>query len=130
VGHAECFHGERRARRCARLLVANGRVLHGGARPARKYTIPTEWGAVAPRFRVEYHHDFAGTSTIFLQYADLLRPVYSLTTAPAGRDRASVGAGTDLVIGDRHRLSADYQYDVDFLGADWHRFKLRWESRF
>ena len=95
-----------------------------------KYTIPTEWGAVAPRFRVEYHHDFAGTSTIFLQYADLLSPVYSLTTAPAGRDRASVGAGTDLVIGDRHRLSADYQYDVDFLGADWHRFKLRWESRF
>jgi hypothetical protein len=40
-----------------------------------KYTIPTEWGAVAPRFRVEYHHDFAGTSTIFLQYADLLSPV-------------------------------------------------------
>ena len=95
-----------------------------------KYTIPTEWGAVAPRFRVEYHHDFAGTSTIFLQYADLLSPIYSLTTTPAGRDRASVGAGTDLVIGDRHRLSADYQYDVDFLGADWHRFKLRWESRF
>lgn len=95
-----------------------------------KYTIPTEWGAVAPRVRVEYHHDFSGTSTIFLQYADGLSPVYSLTTTPAGRDRASVGAGTDLMIGDRHRLSADYQYDVDFLGADWHRFKLRWESRF
>lgn len=95
-----------------------------------KYTILTDWGAVAPRFRVEYHHDFSGTSTIFLQYADLLSPVYSLTTSPAGRDRASVGAGTDLMIGDRHRLSADYQYDVDFLGADWHRFKLRWESRF
>ena len=44
---------------------------HLGVELRGKYTIPTEWGAVAPRFRVEYHHDFAGTSTIFLQYADL-----------------------------------------------------------
>jgi len=95
-----------------------------------KYTFLTDWGSVAPRFRVEYNHDFAGTSTIFLQYADLLGPIYSLTTSPASRDRATFGAGTDLMIRDQHRLALDYQYDVDFLGADWHRFKLRWETRF
>ena len=95
-----------------------------------KYTFVTDWGSVAPRFRVEYNHDFAGTSTIFLQYADLLGPIYSLTTSPASRDRATFGAGTDLMIRDQHRLALDYQYDVDFLGADWHRFKLRWETRF
>ncbi len=95
-----------------------------------KYTFLTDWGSVAPRFRVEYNHDFAGTSTIFLQYADLLGPIYSLTTSPASRDRATFGAGTDLMIRDQHRLAFDYQYDVDFLGADWHRFKLRWETRF
>lgn len=95
-----------------------------------KYTFLTDWGSVAPRFRVEYNHDFASPTTIFLQYADLVGPIYSLTTSPAGRDRATVGVGTDLTIRDQHRLAFDYQYDMDFLGADWHRFKLRWESRF
>jgi outer membrane autotransporter protein len=95
-----------------------------------KYTFLTDWGSIAPRFRVEYNHDFAGTSTIFLQYADLIGPIYSLTTSPASRDRATFGVGTDLMIRDQHRLALDYQYDVDFLGADWHRFKVRWESRF
>jgi uncharacterized repeat protein (TIGR01451 family) len=95
-----------------------------------KYTFRTDWGSITPRFRVEYNHDFAGASTIFLQYADLIGPIYSLTTSPAGRDRATFGAGTDLMIGDTHRFAFDYQYDVDFLGADWHRFKLRWETRF
>jgi outer membrane autotransporter protein len=95
-----------------------------------KYTFLTDWGSVVPRFRVEYNHDFAGSSTVLLQYADLVGPIYSLTTSPLSRDRATFGAGTDLVIGNRHRLAFDYQYDVDLLGADWHRFKVRWESRF
>lgn len=95
-----------------------------------KYTFLTDWGSIAPRFRVEYNHDFAGTSTVFLQYGDLIGPIYSLTTSPASRDRATIGVGTDLMIRDQHRLAFDYQYDVDFLGADWHRFKLRWETRF
>jgi uncharacterized repeat protein (TIGR01451 family) len=95
-----------------------------------KYTIPTDWGAVAPRVRIEYNHDFAGSSTIFLQYADLIGPIYSLTTAPASRNRATFGAGTDLVMRDAHRIAIDYQYDADFFGAAWHRFKVRWDSQF
>lgn len=95
-----------------------------------KYTFLTDWGAIAPRFRVEYTHDFAGSSGIFLQYADLLSPVYSLTTSPAQRDRMTLGLGSDAMISDRHRLAANYQYDADFLGTAWHRFKLRWETRF
>lgn len=95
-----------------------------------KYTFRTDWGSIAPRFRVEYNHDFSGASTIFLQYADLIGPTYSLTLTPANRDRATFGVGTDLTIRDAHRLSADYQYDADFLGIAWHRFKLRWETRF
>jgi uncharacterized repeat protein (TIGR01451 family) len=95
-----------------------------------KYTFLTDWGSIAPRFRVEYNRDFSSTSTILLQYADLLGPIYSLTTAPANRDRMTFGVGTDLMIRDTHRLGADYQYDADFLGIAWHRFRVRWESRF
>ena len=42
----------------------------------------------------------------------------------------TLGLGSDAMISDRHRLAADYQYDADFLGTAWHRFKLRWETRF
>jgi large repetitive protein len=95
-----------------------------------KYTFLTDWRAISPRLRVEYNHDFAGASTIYLQYTDLIGPTYSLTTTPVGRDRATVGAGSDLVVGNAHRIGFDYQYDADFLGAAWHRYKVKWESRF
>jgi uncharacterized repeat protein (TIGR01451 family) len=95
-----------------------------------RYTFLTDWGSIAPRLRIEYNHDFAGSSAIFLQYADLIGPIYSLTTTPASRDRATFGAGSDVMFGDAHRIGIDYQYDADFLGAAWHRFKVRWDSRF
>jgi outer membrane autotransporter protein len=95
-----------------------------------KYTFLTAWGAITPRFRVEYNHDMSSASTILLRYADLLGPTYSLTIAPAARDRMTFGVGTDVTVRDVHRLAIDYVYDADFLGIAWHRFKLRWESRF
>ncbi len=42
----------------------------------------------------------------------------------------TVGLGTDFLVGNTLKLAADYQHDVDFVGASWHRFKLRLESRF
>lgn len=95
-----------------------------------KHTFLTDWGSIAPRFRVEYHHDFSGESTVLLQYADLLSPVYTLTTNPIARDRASFGVGTDLVFLDIHRLAFDYSHDTDFRTTSWHRFRVRWDARF
>ena len=34
------------------------------------------------------------------------------------------------MIRDAHKLAFDYQYDVDFLGAAWHRMRVRWQSQF
>jgi uncharacterized repeat protein (TIGR01451 family) len=95
-----------------------------------KYTFLTSWGSIAPRFRVEYNHDLSSASTILLQYADLVGPVYSLTIASPARDRMTFGVGADVTIHDVNRLAFDYQYGSDFLGIAWHRLKLRWESRF
>jgi len=95
-----------------------------------RYAFLTDWGTLSPRFRVEYNHDFSGASGIFLQYSDLLSPVYSLSTVASNRDRMSFGLGADALVSARHRIAADYQYDVDFLGASWHRYKLRWDSKF
>jgi uncharacterized repeat protein (TIGR01451 family) len=94
-----------------------------------RYTFPTNWGSISPRFRVEYNHDFRGNGAASLRYADLLGPTYVLTTEPAERDRMTLGLGTDLQIGDTLKLAADYQYDVDFLGAPWHRYRLRLDTR-
>jgi uncharacterized repeat protein (TIGR01451 family) len=94
-----------------------------------RYTFPTNWGSISPRFRIEYNHDFRGNGAASLRYADLLGPTYVLTTEPAERDRMTLGLGTDLQIGETLKLAADYQYDVDFLGAPWHRYRLRLDSR-
>ncbi len=40
------------------------------------------------------------------------------------------GLGADVLVGNGIKLAGDYQYDTDFLGAPWHRYKLRLESRF
>ncbi|MEA2941638.1 MAG: hypothetical protein QOD09_2167, partial [Bradyrhizobium sp.] len=96
-----------------------------------KYLFLTSWGAFAPRFRLEYNHDFQGSSDIALHYADSLSgPTFNLTTTPMQRDHVTVGLGTDFIFTERLKLSADYQRDIDALGAGWHRFKLRLDGRY
>jgi uncharacterized repeat protein (TIGR01451 family) len=96
-----------------------------------KYTWLTTWGAVVPRARVEYNHDFNGSSAITLNYADTpIGQTFALTTTPAQRDRVTIGLGTDFLFGDGLRLAADYREEVDFLGTQWHLFKLRLDARF
>ncbi len=96
-----------------------------------KYTWVTTWGAIAPRFRVEYNHDFNGTSDITLNYADTpFGQTFALTTTPAQRDRITLGLGTDFLFGDTLRLAADYRHETDFIGTQWHLFKLRLDARF
>jgi uncharacterized repeat protein (TIGR01451 family) len=96
-----------------------------------KYLFLTNWGAFAPRFRAEYHHDFGGTSDITLRYADSLTgPTFNLTTAPQQRDHMTLGLGADFIFSQQVKLGADYQRDIDTLGAQWHRFKLRLDGRY
>jgi outer membrane autotransporter protein len=96
-----------------------------------RYTMLTPWGALTPRFRVEYNHDFNNASSVSLRYADFITgPVFGLSVAPAERDRVTLGLGSDFAFSEALRLGADYQYNSDFLGAAWHTFKLKLQSRF
>ena len=95
-----------------------------------KYTWLTTWGAVVPRVRVEYNHDFSGSSGIALNYADTPFQTFALTTAPTQRDRFTLGLGTDVLLGNTVRIAADYRNEVDFLGAQWHLIKLRLEAKY
>ena len=78
------FKQDRRIRRRAELFVTVGGFLYLGARATQPLPDSHRLGRYYPRLRIEYHHDFAGTGAIVLQYADLLGPTYRLATAPRG----------------------------------------------
>jgi len=78
------------------------------------YKIPTEWGSVMPKLRVEYGHDFADGSNLALSYANIAgSPSYSLTTAETARDYATIKFGTDIQVGTGWTFGADYGFSVD-----------------
>src|SRR5690606_23187113 len=72
------------------------------------YDIPTDWGVLTPRGRIEYTHDFEGTSRASLGYADFGTLPYALDIEGFSRDSVSLGLGIDAQIGDGWTLGFDY----------------------
>ena len=73
-----------------------------------QYAIPTTWGAITPRGRIEYTHDFEGSSRASLGYADLGTLPYTLDIEGFSRDHIAVGLGFDAQIGEGWNLGFDY----------------------
>ena len=68
-----------------------------GLRP--DYAIPTEWGVVTPRLRLEYSHDFAGGSRASIGYADIGGPLpFGPTLDTLRQDTLSLSLGTPLTL--------------------------------
>ncbi len=57
------------------------------------YDIPTDWGIITPRGRIEYTHDFEGSSRASLGYVDLGTMPYELDFEGFSRDHVSLGLG-------------------------------------
>ncbi|WP_186445098.1 autotransporter domain-containing protein [Mesorhizobium sp. J18] len=72
------------------------------------YDIPMEWGVLTPRGRLEYTHDFEGSSRASLGYADLGTLPYELDIEGFSRDHLAIGLGFDAQIGDNTTLGFDY----------------------
>ncbi len=78
------------------------------------YEIPTDWGSMTPKLRLEYGHDFASGSSLALSYANITgSPSYLLKTADTARDYATITFGTDMRIGTGWTFGADYGFTVD-----------------
>lgn len=73
-----------------------------------EYTMPTDWGMLKPGARVEYVHDFAGSSTVNLGYADIDGLPYALKTEDSDSDYVTIGAS----------LNAAFENDWT-AGIDW-----------
>lgn len=86
------------------------------------YTFPMDWGVLTPGVRIEYSHDFGGSSSVSLGYADLGGMPYSVGTGLDARDFLTLGLSLDtrflndwtLGIGYRGRLGGSGNGDHSF----------------
>jgi len=68
------------------------------------------WGAWTPQLRVEYQHDFSGSGTATMQYADLVGvPFYRTSLDGFDRNRWMLGAGVMFDFGRDWGLRVDYR---------------------
>jgi len=85
-----------------------------------------------PRLRIEYTHDFAGSSRTSLGYADLSGPLPSaLETSPLSDDYFGVEAGVDAKLSSDWHLGLSYRLDASLNGSGHdHGVRLKLSSQF
>ncbi|ASV84168.1 outer membrane autotransporter barrel domain protein [Ochrobactrum quorumnocens] len=92
-----------------------------------QYTIPMDWGALKPRARVEYTHDFSGTSQARIGYADMgaLLP-YVVEAKSTSQDLFRIEAGFDAEIHESWSMGFDYSTEIASSGGSL-RHGFRWK---
>ncbi|WP_162258305.1 autotransporter domain-containing protein, partial [Frateuria sp. Soil773] len=61
------------------------------------YPLKRDFGMLSPQLRVEYRHDFQGSSTAVMRYADLMSgPFYRATVDGQSRNHALLGLGLQM----------------------------------
>ncbi|NGN39688.1 autotransporter domain-containing protein [Mesorhizobium sp. CGMCC 1.15528] len=96
-----------------------------------EYALSMDWGVFKPRARLEYTHDFEGSSRASLGYADIGTLPYSIDIDQFSRDHLTIGLGFDAQIGDAWNLGFDYQtaYGSGGQSQD-HTFAIKVGARF
>ncbi|KUM23972.1 hypothetical protein AU467_32090 [Mesorhizobium loti] len=97
-----------------------------------EYDLPQDWGLLKARGRLEYTHDFSGSSWASMGYADLNSGLpYSLSIDGFTRDYVSVGLGFDASVGNGATIGFDYTTAIGFEGKSQdHNFALRFGAKF
>src|SRR5690606_15797687 len=74
-----------------------------------EYAFKTSWGSLTPGARVEYTHDFAGSSRINLGYLDLDHLPYWLDIEASNRSYMTLGLSLDAQLPQEWTLGLDYR---------------------
>jgi|GEM_PF-198479 len=99
------------------------RTLTGTLGLRGAYSYGVDLGAITPRFRFEYSHDFQGAERTRLSYVDWVGgPVYGAYIAPLERNRILGGLGVDILTLGGMRISLDYE---TLLGSDGRQQQVR-----
>jgi outer membrane autotransporter protein len=74
------------------------------------FPLKRDFGMMTPRLRLEYQHDFQGSSSATMRYADLpAGPVYRTNFDDRSRNHALLGLGMQLQTSHGLMLRAEYQ---------------------
>ncbi|WP_416193271.1 IPT/TIG domain-containing protein [Nitrobacter sp. TKz-YC01] len=97
-----------------------------------EYVFLRDWGVVKARGRLEYTHDFTGSSLASMGYADLRNGLpYTLGVNVFTRDYIAVGLGFDTPVGNGATLGFDYTTALGLDGrTEVHNFALRLGAKF
>ncbi|MGH6760857.1 MAG: IPT/TIG domain-containing protein [Phyllobacterium sp.] len=97
-----------------------------------EYAFPQDWGLLKARGRLEYTHDFSGSSWASMGYADLnIGLPYTLDVDAFSRDYLAAGLGFDASIDNGATIGFDYTTAFGFDGnSQAHNFALRFGARF
>ena|GEM_PF-767400 len=91
-----------------------------------EHAIPTEWGLLNTRARLEYTHDFTGSSQASMGYSDLGTTPYTLDLDRYIRAYLTVGLGVDVKLQNDMTVGFDYRTAFGFDGAAQnHTFGIR-----
>jgi large repetitive protein len=90
-----------------------------------------DYGTWSPQLRFEFGHDFQGSSTATMRYADLLNgPLYRATLYNQSRNHSMLGAGVSLQTNHGWLLRAEYQNYLDNTSRDNQSILLGAEKKF
>lgn len=81
-----------------------------------EYALATEWGMLKPGARVEYVHDFEGSSQVSIGYADTAGLPFAYRTDSKGSDYVTLGASLDAALNDNWNARFDYRTAVGGVG--------------
>lgn len=99
-------------------------TLSGIAGLRLEYAVATGWGVLKPGARVEYVHDFEGSSQVSLGYADIDVLRYGYSTDSSGSDYVTLGASLDASLNNDWTARFDYRTAVGGVGQS-HAFGLK-----
>ncbi|WP_408913763.1 putative Ig domain-containing protein [Brucella pseudogrignonensis] len=97
-----------------------------------EYTIPMNWGELKPKGRLEYTHDFAGSSKVNLGYADIggLLP-YMIEADSDVKDSFRIEAGFDASVNGGWTTGLDYSTRIGTDGGKiQHGFRWKLSKQF
>lgn len=78
------------------------------------YLIKEDYGTVMPQLRLEYGHDFEGSSQATIAYADLLSgPIYRAQVDPLTQNHFLIGIGVNWQLVHQWLLRLEYQNEIN-----------------
>jgi large repetitive protein len=86
------------------------RTTTGSVGVRANYLIKEDYGTVMPQIRVEYEHDFQGSSQATMSYADLLAgPIYRAPVDPLTQNHFLIGIGVNWQFNNHWMLRLEYE---------------------